>query len=222
MITHIPHKMPKVVDTTLANGARYYKTPEGNKYPSVTTMLSHKEKPYLQNWRMMLGEKKANREMNRCAKRGTAVHLMAERYVNNQEAFDDNDDVKHVALFNKLKMRLNGIDNVLCQEGAVYSDELQLAGRIDCVAEYKGTLSIIDYKTSTNIKKRDMIGDYFLQGAAYSMCWLEMFDVFIEDIVILIAVEKGLVPTVFKAKTEDHLAELWKRNKDFYKDFKGF
>ena len=85
---------------------------------------------------------------------------------------------------------------------------LKYAGTVDCVAEFKGVLSIIDFKTSTNNKTYDMVHDYFKQCTAYAIAWYELTGEPIEDIVVLIAVENGLTPLVFKEKIENWIPGL--------------
>ena len=209
MFTHIEiPELPKIIQKTRPNGTRTYVTPEGNEYPSVTTILGAKPKPHLDRWREMLGTVKADKETKRCADRGTAVHEMAEKYLNNVEAPTKGYNPHHIGDFNKLRFALNKIDNVRAQEVGLYSDMFKYAGTVDCVAEFQGTLSIIDFKTSTNNKTVDMIGDYFKQCTAYAIAWSERTGEPIEDIVILIAVEKGLTPLVYKEKIENWIPSL--------------
>ncbi len=209
MFTHIDiPEIPKIIQKNKPNGLRYYETPEGNEYPSVTTILDAKEKPHLDHWRAMLGEDKASKETKRCADRGTAVHEMAEKYLNNVEKPTKGYKPTHVDNFHKLRFGLNKIDNIRAQEVGLYSDMLKFAGTVDCVAEYDGTLSIIDFKTSTNNKTYDMVHDYFKQCTAYAIGWFERTGEPIEDIVIMIAVENGLVPAVFKEKIENWIPAL--------------
>ncbi len=209
MFTHIDiPDIPQPIQKTLPGGKRHYITPEGNKYPSVTTILDDKPKPYLDHWRKMLGNDKAAKETKRCADRGTAIHEMAEKYLNNVDRCTKGYHHKHVADFNKLRLMLNKIDNIRAQEIGLYSDEFKYAGTVDCVAEFKGVLSIIDFKTSTNNKTHDMIYDYFKQCTAYALAWYERTGELIEDIVILIAVENGLVPAVYKEKIETWIPHL--------------
>lgn len=206
MFTHVDiPELPKLTQKTLPGGKRYYLTPEGNKYPSVTTILGGKPKPHLDHWRKMLGDDKAAKETRRCSDRGTAIHEMAEKYLNNVDRCTKGYNHKHIADFNKLRLMLNKINNIKAQEVQLYSDELKIAGTVDCIAEFKGKPSIIDFKTSTNNKTHDMIHDYFKQCAAYAIAWYEMTGEFIEDIVIMITVENGLVPAVFTEKTETWL-----------------
>ena len=217
MFTHVESPPIVELDAKIVNGQRWYTTPEGKKYASVTTVLGAKEKPWLENWKNMLGPQKAAAETKRCADRGTALHLLAERYLNN-----DPDPVKGEPqlakkLFNQLKFRLNKIDNIRAQEVPLYSDSLRLAGRVDCVAEYDGVLSIIDFKTSNNNKDEEMVEDYFLQCTAYALMYEERFDVFIDDIVVLIAVERGMMPLLFKRKIDDYVEPLVERINTFYR-----
>lgn len=221
--THLPKIiLPTLKVTTLQNGKRHYTTPEGQKYPSITSLLGAEEKPWLEDWRKSLGTEKANKETRRAGERGDAVHKLAELYLNNELT---SDITKHynpelVNWFNKVKLNLNKIDNIRTQESAIYSDVLKIAGRVDCIGEYEGILSIIDFKTSTNPKTKDMIADYFLQCTAYALCWEEQTGEHIDDIVIIMSVEKGMVPLIFKEKVHKYISPLSKRINQYYKDQK--
>lgn len=212
-----PIALPELTAKTLPSGIRHYTTPEGNQYPSVTTVLGHKEKPWLEDWRNMLGKEKADKEQKRCADRGTAVHELVERYLNNEEDFTRGYKSEYVKGFNQLKFRLNRINNIRTQEAALYSDTLRLAGRVDCIGEYDGVPSIIDFKTSNNNKDREMIEDYFLQCTAYAIMWFEMTGESIQDITILMTVEKGMVPLVFQDKIDKYVSPLLQRIDEYYK-----
>ena len=50
-------------------------------------------------------------------------------------------------------LSLQKIDNIYAQECGLYSDKYKVVGRVDCIAEYDGKLSIIDFKTSTSERK---------------------------------------------------------------------
>jgi len=221
MFTHT--KTPNIVElpNRITHGQRWYTTPSGIKYPSVTTILDAKEKPYLEEWRQSLGPKKADKETKRCADRGTAVHKICEDYLNNVDSPAKGYEQLNIKLFNQIKLRLNKIDNIRAQEVPLYSEILKIAGRVDCVAEYDGVLSIIDFKTSNNNKNEKMVEDYFLQCTAYAIMYEELFGEFIEDIVVLIAVEKGLMPLCYKRKIDDYVRPLIKRINMFYKKNKG-
>ena len=126
-------------------------------------------------------------------------------------------DPKHVAGFNQIKVRLNKIDNIRAQEVPLYSDSLKVAGRVDCIGEYDGQLAIIDFKTSNNNKDRDMIEDYYLQCTAYSIMWEEMTGEHINNIVIIMSVERGMVPLVFRETTDKYIEPLVKRVVEYHR-----
>ena len=217
MFIHLPPPKFEELKCVTTSKGRWYTTPSGEKLASVTTILGHKPKPYLEECRQSLGPKKADKETERCSIRGDAVHLMSEHYLNNEVDFTKTHKTEHVQLFNQLKIRLNNINNIRAQEIPLFSEELRIAGRADCVGMFGGTLAIIDFKTSNNNKDDKMINDYKVQCCMYSLMWLEMFGEFIEDYVILIAVEKGAISQVFKGKVKDHITEATQRIAEFYK-----
>lgn len=195
---------------------RFYVTPKGDKYPSITTLLSAGDKPWLTAWRESLGEKKANKEMKRAADRGTAVHLMIERYLNNEDTPTRDQKNEHISEFNSVRLKLKKLNNILVQEAALYSDTLKVAGRVDCIAEYDGVLSIVDFKTSTNDKNESMIQDYFLQTTAYSLMFEEMYGLQANQIVIIMSTERGIVPLVFKKSIDEYIEPLCERIHQYY------
>ena len=159
---HLEVKLPKVIqrNKALPSGGRGYETPDGKLYPSVTTILSIRNKEGIFEWRKRVGNDVANYIMRTAASRGTAVHKMCEDYLNNQhlswpDEFDKHKTNNFLAwsMFTQMRDILGNVDNIRCLESSLYSDELKLAGQVDCIAEYKGKLSIIDFKTSTKEKK---------------------------------------------------------------------
>jgi genome maintenance exonuclease 1 len=216
MFTHINTPTITELDAKITKGQRWYTTPTGKQYASVTTVLSDGPKPWLEDWRNSLGHSAADKETKRTADRGTAVHLLAEKYLNNEEGFTKGIPVDYVKLFNQIKIPLNRIDNIRAQEVPLYSDDLRLAGRVDVVGEYEKVLSIIDFKTSNNNKNDEMVEDYFLQCTAYAIMYYELFGEAIEDIVVIIAVERGMMPMVYKRKIDDYVVPLLKRINTFY------
>lgn len=206
--------LPDVTTQTI-QGKRFYVTPEGNKYPSITTVLSGKGNEGIIKWRESVGNDVANQIMRSAAKRGTAVHQLVEDYLNNDEL--SKQDVLPVALFTLLKPELDNINNIRIQEGGLYSDEYGVAGRVDCIADYKGKLSVIDFKTSTKEKKEEWVENYFIQGSAYCQMYEERYSQPIDQVVILIVTEDGAVQTFTKEK-KDYLPLLKIAIKEFYKE----
>ena len=157
MFTHLAER-PELsfrLQTENINGSRGYTTPEGNKYSSVTTVLGELIKAYIQKWRESIGEKEANKITGKASRRGTRLHSICESYIKNEDGYLENRMPNVVELFQSIIPLLDRIDNVHVIEGALYSDELGLAGRTDLIAEFAGNLSVIDYKTSRYSKNQE-------------------------------------------------------------------
>lgn len=202
--------IPDITSKDTSKG-RFYTTPEGNVYPSITTILGSVVKPAVAAWRESLGVNKANAETKRATERGSAVHQMIENYLNNDVDPTNGFISEHIREFKSVKPMLNQINNIRCQEIPLYSDTLRVAGRVDCIGEYKGKLSIIDFKTSTNDKSSSIIQDYYMQTAAYAIMFQELYDIQVNEIVIIMSVERGIVPLVFKQQVDGWIAPLCKR-----------
>ena len=110
-------------------------------------------------------------------------------------------------LFDVAVPELEKIDNIRAQEVALYSDYLRLAGRVDCIAEYEGKLSIIDFKTARKEKELDHVEHYFMQAAAYAIMFEERTGIPINRLVLLIAVEDGFMQ-VLTGKRNDYAKKL--------------
>lgn len=211
MYTHLDLITPSQLRTNEGPSGRFYITPEGNTYPSITTILGDGEKPWLVDWRNALGNKKADKVSKEATDRGTAVHLMIERLLNNELSPERGQHHSHVCEFHSLKLFLKNIDNIITQESALWSDIMKVAGRVDCIGEYEGKRAIIDFKTSTRGKPQTQVQDYFLQTTAYALMFNEVYGIEIEDIVIIMSVENDPVPSVFKRKTEQFIEPLLTR-----------
>jgi len=185
------------------DGKRFYVTPEGNFYPSITTVLSLQDKPGIDKWREDVGEKEAKRISKESMRIGTAVHQMAEFYLSNYIIKLKNEDKKIVDTFNRLRFLLGNINNIVGLEIPLCSDLLRVAGTTDCIAEYNGELSIIDFKTSRKPKKEEWIDDYYMQTFAYKLMFEEMTGLEIKQIVILVACIDQFEVQVFKKPAND-------------------
>ena len=190
--------------TETINGKRHYVTPNG-KYQSITALLSNLSKAGIQAWRKRVGEEEANRISRQASGRGTRVHNIADSYIKNQEDPLEGVLPDAVEMFQSITPLIDRIDNVHCVEGALYSDELKLAGRTDLIAEFDGALSAIDYKTSKRIKIWDHCHSYFMQGAFYAHAYEERTGIPVKDIVIIMAVENE-EPVLFR-ETKDRWIE---------------
>ena len=177
------------LQTENINGKRHYVTPDGNKYISITSLLSNLSKADIQKWRERVGEAEANKISTKASRQGTSVHSICETYIKNEYGYLDGRMPNEIDMFSSIQPLLDRIDNVHVIEGALYSDELQLAGRTDLIAEFDGNLSVIDYKTSRKIKNWEMCHSYFMQGAFYAHAYEERTGISINNIVIIMAVE---------------------------------
>ena len=183
------------LNTVTENGKRCYVTPTGEKYPSVTTVLSKYKKDGIIKWRKRVGEKEANKISTKASRRGTKVHKLCEDYLNNESAFQGYTP-DNVDMFKTIQPTLNEIEVVYAQERTLFSHHLKTAGRVDCVGKFRGKTHIIDFKTSNKNKKWEWIDNYFMQGSAYSVMWEEMTGVPVPYIAIIIAVADD-TPQVF-------------------------
>lgn len=193
------------METETINGKRFYKTPEG-KLPSITTVLSILSRDSIQKWRKRVGEEEANKISARASRRGTSVHKMCEDYLNNEldlKKFVPSDRES----FQSIQPILDeSIDNIYAQEVPLWSNYLGVAGRVDCIAEWNGRLSVIDFKTARKEKKKEWIGNYFQQASAYCVMWEERTGIPISQIVIAIAVDDA-PPQIFVEKRDNYIKE---------------
>jgi len=185
---------PIEMSAEMVDGKRVYLTPEGSKFPSVTTVISNnKEKMAgIAKWRARVGEKAANAKSARATGRGNKYHSIAEDYLNN------NLDLKKyskfplpVLMFHHSRDILDRINNIYLQEAALYSKHLEIAGRVDCIAEFDGVLSIIDFKTAAEPKREKYLYDYFVQETAYACMLQENYGLSVKQLVTIVACENG-------------------------------
>ena len=217
-------KLPELdfdLGSVTEDGSRKYTTPEGKSYPSVTTILSHStDKSFLVKWRKRVGEEEANKIVKKSSGRGTKLHSICEKYLLNEL----NDmkirmmmpDIKD--FFLQLRPHIDkNVGNVYGLEQALYSDRLRMAGRTDCIAEWDGKLSIIDYKNSIKEKREDWIQNYFIQCTAYAEMFEDRTGLPIEQIVVAIANEEG-TPQIFIREKSKYVGELNRYIENYWKD----
>ena len=195
------------------DGFRFYEV-DDKAYPSVTTVLGAIPKPGLMAWRKNVGEEAAKWEMNRAARRGSATHTLVEQYLKGE--VPSIRDVLPLGMFRLLKPYLDQIDNIHAIEKIMYSHKLTIAGQVDCIAEYNGKLSVIDFKTANKERVDSWNENYYIQCTAYAIMYEELFDTPIEQIVILQAGEDGSCKSFVK-NTADYKEKLGDAIKGFYK-----
>jgi ATP-dependent exoDNAse (exonuclease V) beta subunit len=188
--------------TETINGQRHYVLPDGvTKLKSVTTVLSEKtDKTALMEWKARVGHEEAQKISTQAARRGTAIHSMAERYIMNEPQFiKENEMPVNIESFKPIRNILDQhVDDVMGVELPLYSKALKCAGRTDLIARYDGTLSVIDFKTSRKLKRAEWIESYFLQSTVYSMMFEWTYRIAVPQIVIIITVDNETTPQVFK------------------------
>ena len=211
-----PCELQDLKSMTFPDGKRYYTLPDGTRLPSVTTVIGAKNKEAIMKWRQRVGEEEANRISKYASSRGTNVHTLCEKYLNNDPKYLLNAMPDALEMFKPLRPILNRINNIHYQECALWSIKLGMAGRVDCIGEFDGVLSVIDFKTSKKIKLKEDIGNYFAQCVAYACMYEELVGEGIDQIVVIMAVDNEQ-PQVFIEKTSDHLNTLLEYIK-FYRE----
>ena len=197
-----------VAETT--DTGRTYKCPDGSSFNSVTTVLKVLSEDAIQAWRRRVGEDVANKIGVRAANRGTAVHSIIERYLDNNVEYDKDVMPDVLSTFKDVQPILDEhISEILGLEAPLYSKHLKLAGRVDCVGMFDNKLSIIDFKTSRKIKKKEWIHNYFAQASAYAIMFEERTGIPVPQLVIIIAVDNE-EPQVFVEKRDDWTELLFK------------
>ena len=219
MFTHKPVEIAEL-STKNINRKRFYVTPEGKLYPSITTVLQKQKMKGLMEWRQKVGDDVANYIARTAANRGTKVHHMCEDFLNNN--FDEEIHKKNFlpyVLFGQIKpVLMQKVNNIFAQECGLYSDKYRVAGRVDCIAEYNGTPSIIDFKTSTKERNDEWNESYYIEASAYAEMFEERTGIEINQIVILVVTEDGIVQEFVKHKSE-YLEKLIDAVDDFTTDW---
>ena len=171
---------------------RQYVDPDGNTYPSITTVLSILSEDSIRAWRARVGEEKANQISRIASTRGTTVHNIIEKYVANDPEYIKGEMPHNIQTFKDVQRVIDeGVTKVYQQEAPLYSKHLGVAGRVDCVGQWNGKDSIIDWKTSRKFKKKEWISSYFMQCAAYAIMWEERTGMPIKQLVVCIAGDEG-------------------------------
>ena len=201
-----------LVATTTSKG-RTYDVPDGGSYPSITTVLSLINEEAIAAWRKRVGEDEANRIGQRASSRGTQVHAIVERYLRNE---DTTDYLPHIrqSLENLRPILDKSIGKIFGLETPLYSRHLGMAGRVDCVAEFDGVPSIVDFKTSRWPKTKEKIPNYFAQMTGYAIMFEERTGMPITNTVIVMDVDNH-EPLVFKEHRDNYVDLLLSTKKEY-------
>ena len=222
MFERVTGIVPLEMDTEMVEGKRYYLTPSGEKYASITTVISNnaKKQAALAKWRKSVGEKKAAGITQRSTRRGTRYHKLVEDYLDNKKLnildVENKEQPLPWLMFHSSVKSIDNINRIYLQEAALYSNVLRIAGRVDCIAEYEGKLSIIDFKTSARPKKEYLLYDYYVQETAYACCFKEMYGLDVEQLVTIVACENGDTQVKIVPPRKEYLTTL----QDYLKEYR--
>lgn len=194
---------------------RVYKVPNGNSYPSVSTVLGHtSDHTYLDEWREKVGEAVAAAISKDATTRGSLIHENIENKILGKPLTFDMFQQVERDMYKQLLPVLDDVSEVYCVETQLYSDKLQIAGTVDFAGIYKNKLTIIDWKTSSRVKFKSEIQDYFLQCSAYAAMLYERTGLAFGNILIAMTTpDNGLL--LFEEKVSDHLEKFIARRKLF-------
>jgi hypothetical protein len=214
IFNHVSSPILEEISAVTDESGRYYSTPNG-KFPSVTTVTGYKKANFFKKWR-----KNNPKEAKRVVNRGNTFHSLIEDYLNNK--FNIETDKKNIRpdileLFIQLKPQLDKIDNIHALEVPLWSKKIGLAGRVDCIAEYDGVLSIIDFKGATREKRKEDINNYYLQATAYALMWEDMTHNEINSFKILISCEDGMVQ-IFSGNPMSYTKQLFEEIQNYNKE----
>lgn len=209
---HVGLQPLQQLDRTEFNGKRYYTAPSGKRLPSVTTFLSHFKGDSLKKWEERVGIDEARRIKTRASIRGTQFHSLMESYLGNRplsEYMTDDIMPDMKQSFSNMGKVLNRVDNIHYLEAMLYSETIGLAGQVDCIAEFDGIPSVIDFKTSLKLKKEEWILNYFEQCTAYSLMYEDLTGFKAKQIVVLISVDHEPEPQVFIKQRGDYMQSFY-------------
>ncbi len=183
---------------------RFYVTPCGKRYQSVTTFLGRfSDNKWLDEWKERVGEEEVAKRSTQAKRRGTAVHEIVEQIVLNNPRYAKghmpNNLIMARDIANVLRARACIIYGL---EVGLWSHKLQIAGRTDCIGKFDGINSIIDFKTSKWPKTEDQIESYFLQTTIYALMVEELFDMKVPQIAIIIGVDDEGAQVFVKDKAQ--------------------
>ena len=174
--------------TETRDGKRHYIDDAGNAYPSVTTVAGLLTRDHIKLWRERVGEKEANKVSTMAARRGTKFHQHVEDYLRKEKEFIEFDNILQEGMFKAVQPILDEIVP-LALEAPLWSPNLKMAGRVDCVGMFEGKLCIIDFKSSAKMKEEHMAEPWFIQMTAYALMVEELTGHPIEECMALVGVE---------------------------------
>ena len=226
---YIPNKynyVPLLRETI--NGSRKYATPDGEKLPSVTTILdatkSEESKQALNNWRKRVGVQKAQEITTEAAGRGTRMHKWLEDYIKtgilNEPGSNPYSMQSHKMAQSIISQGLNKCSEWWGTEVPLYYPKIY-AGTTDLAGVHDGDEAIMDHKQTNKPKKREWIDDYFVQLAAYANAHNEVHNTKIRKGVIFMCSADNLYQEfILEGSDFDKYSDIWfNRVEKYYEQF---
>ena len=226
---YIPNKYNYIpMSRVEIDGKRRYATPDGEKLPSVTTILdatkSEESKKALNEWRKRMGPAKAQAITTEAAGRGTRMHKWLENYIKTGETGEPGSNPYSIQSH---QMAHSIITQGLVKCNEYWGTEVPLyfpkvyAGTTDLVGIHDGSPAIMDHKQSNKLKKREWIDDYFVQLAAYANAHNEVHGTDIRKGIIFMCTADNIYQEFIIEDGEfDKYTDMWfKRVEQYYLQF---
>lgn len=218
----------KVFEKVTVNGSRKYLTPDGEKLPSVTTILDatkpEEAKKALREWKARVGEKQAQQITTEAAGRGTRMHKWLENYIKTGETGEPGSNPysiqSHQMAQSIITKGLVNCNEFWGTEVSLYFPQVY-AGTTDLVGLHNNTEAIMDHKQSNKFKKKEWIGDYFLQLAAYANAHNELYGTKIRKGVIFMCTADNVYQEfIIEGSEFDSWSDKWfHRLEQYYSSF---
>jgi genome maintenance exonuclease 1 len=226
---YIPDKYNYVpMSRVEVDGKRRYATPDGEKLPSVTTILdatkSEESKQALQNWRNRVGHVKAQAITTEAAGRGTRMHKWLENYIKTGETGEPGSNPyskqSHQMAHSIITQGLVNCTEYWGTEVPLYFPKVY-AGTTDLVGVHSGSPAIMDHKQANKLKKREWIDDYFVQLAAYANAHNEVHGTDIRKGVIFMCTQDNIYQEfIIEGNEFSKYTDMWfKRVEQYYMQF---
>jgi genome maintenance exonuclease 1 len=202
--------------TEICDKGRIYFTPDGD-FPSVTTVLNDEHSKIFDDWRTAVGIEQANRVSQIALQKGSKIHELIEQHLLNKKP-DLSKEMPHIQFEAKkiFKVLDKHVNKIIGLETPLWSKILKMAGRVDCIAEFDNKLSIIDFKTSKRIKKREEIENYILQATSYACMFSERFNIDIKNICIIMIIESGKILIFQETIKKEYIIQIKKLRDRYY------
>lgn len=206
------------------DGSRKYATPDGEKLPSVTTILdatkTEESKQALHEWRKRVGVQKAQEITTEAAGRGTRMHKYLEDYIKTGILTDPGTNPyslqSHAMAKEIISKGLVNCNEYWGVEVPLYFPKIY-AGTTDLCGVHNGDEAIMDHKQSNKVKKREWITDYFVQSAAYATAHNELHGTKIrKGVIFMCTPDFQYLEFVVEGNEFDSYVDLWFRRVEQY------